>query len=247
MSPEILTFVSALMGWALDDGSTGDFFETLGGVRDGRVPPFAQVVLSDGAAPSEGGGDGEPGLRVRAILPQQVGQGEEVQALATFGFNEWPLSFATHNARLTAEAGRNATVDQWVIYVADGRFRPAETGPYTFTLTFRAPQEMSCYALMALAGDQIFPGKERKYRKSLPPRIVMEAGERRTFQRQVALAQPGDYPLELAIGCHVGKKPDIRVPPDALAAWQATEVNLTVMGPGESVPRAFEAEELLQP
>lgn len=247
MSPEILTFVSALMGWALDDGSTGDFFETLGGVRDGRVPPFAQVKLSDGAVARQDPAEREPGLRVQAILPQEVGQGDAVQALATFGFNEWPLSFATHNARLTAEAGRNATVDQWVIYVADGDFRPATAGPYTFTLTFRAPAEMSCYALLALSGEQIFPGKERKYRKSLPPRIVMEAGERRTFQRQVELSETADYPLELAIGCHVGKKPDIRVPPDALAAWQATEVNLSVMGPGESVPRAFEAEELRQP
>lgn len=40
-------------------------------------------------------------------------------------------TFATHNARITAERGSEATLDQWVAYAAEGALRIVEPGAYS--------------------------------------------------------------------------------------------------------------------
>lgn len=242
MAPETLAFLTALLSWAMVSAKIGDQLENLGGTRDSGIPPFAAVVL-DGPTVAEVS-DGASGITVSAVLPQKIDGTAQPVALVTFPFDQWPLTFAYHNAQLTAGSGSEATVDQWVTYVARGQWQPAAAGTYTFTLTFRSPAETGCYASLVIADDEVFPGFERKFRKKIPPRVVMEPGERRTFQRAVEVRQVGTYALELATGCYPGNKPAIRVAEDRRAAWQATEVNLQITAPGDAGPRPFGAEEL---
>lgn len=240
---ETLAFLAALSSWALRPASPIDLAEGIRGPRDSQVPTM-DVVQPDAPPKPSSGPLGAPGATLRVYLPQEAGGA--VRPAYRFATSDWPMTFQLHNARIRADSGKQATLDDWAMYALAGKFMAAKPGSYSFQLTFRAPIVMSCFALSTIGGAEIFPDFERKFRKALPPRVVMDATRRRSFQRDVELPEKGPYPFELAVACHPGKKPEPRVAGDKTAAWQATEVNLLVRAPGESAFRPLKADELTQ-
>lgn len=241
-SAEVLTFLAALSSWALRPASPLDMAEGFRGPRDSQIPTME--VVPDAAPKPASGPLGASGASIRVYLPQEAGG--VVRPAYRFTTGDWPLTFQLHNARIRADSGKQAMLDDWVMYALAGKFMAAKPGTYSFQLTFRSPAAMSCFAVTTIGGAEIFPDFERKFRKKLPPRVAMDAARRRSFQRDLELPEKGPYPIELAVACHPGKKPEPRVAAGDTAAWQATEVNLLVRPPDESGFRSFKSDELTQ-
>lgn len=247
MSPATLAFLAELFRWTLAPLNPADYADTLRMPRDGGIPPFAMVGARPGGAAAPTEQVSASGMAFEALLPQKLRGGDVPVPVVAFSVERWPLTFGLHNARIRAEAGRAAVLDQWVAYAGRGRFKALQSGSYTFNLTFRSPRETSCYAFLVFGGAELFPDHDRTIRRKVPPRIVMAPGERRVFQRGVTVPVAGVYDLELTVGCHPGRKPDVRIERGELEAWQAVEVGLQVITPGDRAPRDFTAGELVQP
>lgn len=249
MSPETAAFLAALFRWTLAGTNPLDYAETVRGPRDSNVPAFSVVedrpTASTAPVPA---GQAQPGLRVRVLVPQQIvaEAAGDLRDLIAFPFASWPLTFAYHNAQLRSRGGRQAVHEGWVVYLGEAQFVAAREGAYTFSLSFRSPAVTSCYSHLAVGGVEIFPHFERRVRRRVPPRIVLTAGERRVFQREVQLGV-GRYEIALAVGCHPDRKPGARIAQGHQAPWQATEVSLQTKAPGDAAARALTAAELIAP
>lgn len=236
MSPEIMAFLKAMFAWAMAGTGPSDYAETLRGPRDSGILPFAAVaepIQADASLVIPE--NATPGVTVGAYLPQALEDGQEPVPIIRYAFNEWPLTFATHNARITAERGSDATLNQWVAYAGTGILAVPEPGAYSLEISFRAPAAASCYAAVTVNGIEVFPTTERRIRKELPPRIVMEAGERRTFIRQMQLGGAGNYKAEFALACHPGRKPSSRLAANEFAAWAESSISLAISGKAQQI------------
>lgn len=249
-SPLTFVFLGQLFSWALTGQGVGDRMENLRGPRDSGIPAHSVVDASEKpviapALPP----DAKPqaGVLVGVYLPQQT-QGKatgQLRPFFTFDANRWPLTFNLHNARLKAEGGKSVQIDDWVTYVATSRFTAKQSGLHSFVLTLRTPAEaMGCYLYLVVGEVEVFPDFERKIRKKVPPRIVMNAGQRRTFQRDMTLPA-GSYQVDLTASCHPSGKPEPRMLSTVAPAWQATEITMQLKGPADNAPRAFAADELV--
>lgn len=249
MSPETAAFLAALFRWTLADPNPLDYAETVRGPRDSNVPAFSVVedrpAASTAPVPS---GQAQPGLRVRALMPQQL-EAEtagEVRDVVTFPFTSWPLTFAYHNAQLRSRGGRQAVNEGWVVYLAEAQFVATRAGAYTFSLSFRSPAVTSCYSHLVIGGVEVFPDFERSLRRRLPPRIALRVGERRQFSRELRI-EGGRFELALVVACHPSGKPSERLTASELANWQATEVTLLVRTPNDVISRFPTSRELVLP
>lgn len=240
-----LTLIATMASLIQLPGTLGNISEKMMRARDGGIPPISMVALDD--KPTQAfafppGARPEPGLSVRVFTHQAS---RALRPIVTLPWTSGELSFAAHNNRLRELAGKNAEISEWVFYVANGLFTAKEPGQHTFSLMINSPEaRMGCFALIVIGGEEIFPDHQRKILKKIPPLILVEQAQKRTFQRDVAL-DAGAYEIELTAACFPGAAPKTTVDAQHFKAWQSMGLQLQVRAPKEGRPRSFTRDELV--